>query len=774
MVSMEEIQKKFKLINSEVSKVVIGQDKVVEQLLVALLCNGHVYLEGYPGLAKTLLVKTISNIMDLKFSRIQGTPDLLPSDVTGTYIIDESKGKKEFKFQPGPIFANIILLDEVNRATPKTHSSILEAMQERQVTVGNATYKLEEPFFVLATGNPIEQEGSLTLDQSVFINGELKTGHELLEQVKNNNTQILKNGDFDLYKLEDSYTYSLNSNGKLKKSECYLYTLPYDDEIIKVKTRIGREIKVSKNHPFLINEKGEIKWKKAEELIEGDYLVTPAALNDEYHTEEVVSHLGILNELNKKYKIIKYEEYLKLKEHKEISLPSWILNLNSELRKEFLKTFISLEGCIRDNMIKVSQANKNNINILSYLLLKEGIISLFFEKKKKNHSDYVIKIQGEDFLKYLLNIGWLNEETRIEWLNRAKNGKFSSFRVIPTPRNLVLRLVNLLGINLVHTYKNRKNFVNREWYCGYKSIKEGRENISLDMFKLMLNGMEKEINLRNNVDLNNISKSKDIKNTAILCGLSIKDIETNINIPFNKISNYYENNNSKHSQQIITCVKNEFLNRLEEAKSILNYLKKLATEEVLYDKIEKLSYEPYNGLIFGLTVPGLQNYIGGYGACGINHNTFKLSEAQVDRFLFKINVEYPKIEEELEIVSKYSEITPAEIKIKTVFTSEELIKLQSYAKQIPIAKDILKYAVDLVVSTRNNKQLIEYGASPRASISLIMAGKARALINGRKYVSKDDINVMALPVLRHRIIISFEAERQNMTEDDVITKLIKK
>lgn len=179
MVNMEELQKRFKVVFSEIDKVMVGQQDVVEQVIAAMLCNGHVYVEGYPGLAKTTLIKTIANVMDLSFSRIQGTPDLLPSDITGNYIIDESKGKKEFKFQPGPVFANVVLVDEVNRATPKTHSSILEAMQEKQVTVGGSTYKIEEPFFVLATGNPIEQEGSLTLDQDVFINGELKSGKEL-------------------------------------------------------------------------------------------------------------------------------------------------------------------------------------------------------------------------------------------------------------------------------------------------------------------------------------------------------------------------------------------------------------------------------------------------------------------------------------------------------------------------------------------------------------------------------------------------------------------
>jgi len=313
MVSMDEIQKKFKIAFSEIDKVMVGQQGVAEQTMAALLCNGHVYIEGYPGLAKTTLIKTLANIMDLKFSRIQGTPDLLPSDITGTYIIDDSKGKKEFKFQPGPVFANVVLVDEVNRATPKTHSAILEAMQEKQVTVGDSTYKLEEPFIVLATGNPIEQEG-----------------------------------------------------------------------------------------------------------------------------------------------------------------------------------------------------------------------------------------------------------------------------------------------------------------------------------------------------------------------------------------------------------------------------------------------------------------------------VFKLSEAQVDRFLFKVNIGYPNIDEELRIVDRFTEVTFDEIKVRKIFSAAEIINLQKLVRQIPVANDIKKYAVELVASTRSKKDLIEYGASPRASISLIMAAKARALMQGRKYVSKEDIQIMAYPVLRHRIILSFEAERQNMSEDDVIKSLLKK
>ena len=153
-------------LHKEIGKVVIGQTDVLEQVMIAMLCNGNALLEGYPGLAKTLAIRTLSQIMELKFSRIQNTPDLMPSDITGTYIIEEVSGKRSFKFQPGPIFANVVLADEINRATPKTQSALLEAMQEKQVTVGNETYKLEEPFFVLATQNPIEQEGTYPLPEA--------------------------------------------------------------------------------------------------------------------------------------------------------------------------------------------------------------------------------------------------------------------------------------------------------------------------------------------------------------------------------------------------------------------------------------------------------------------------------------------------------------------------------------------------------------------------------------------------------------------------------
>ena len=174
----------FDAISREIERVVIGQQDVIEQVLVAILCDANALLEGYPGLAKTLTVRTLADVMNLKFSRIQHTPDLMPSDITGTYIIEEISGKRNFKFQPGPIFANIVLADEINRSTPKTQSALLEAMQEKQVTVGNNTFKLDLPFFVLATQNPIEQEGTYPLPEAQadrFLL-KIKVGYPSLEQ----------------------------------------------------------------------------------------------------------------------------------------------------------------------------------------------------------------------------------------------------------------------------------------------------------------------------------------------------------------------------------------------------------------------------------------------------------------------------------------------------------------------------------------------------------------------------------------------------------------
>ena len=159
---------KISLLKSEIQKVIVGQDVIIEEMLIALMAGGHCLLEGVPGLAKTLMVRTMSQALDLSFRRIQFTPDLMPTDIVGTEILEEDHvtGKRFFKFNKGPLFANIILADEVNRTPPKTQSALLEAMQEFEVTYGGQTYPLDRPFFILATQNPIEQAGTYPLPEA--------------------------------------------------------------------------------------------------------------------------------------------------------------------------------------------------------------------------------------------------------------------------------------------------------------------------------------------------------------------------------------------------------------------------------------------------------------------------------------------------------------------------------------------------------------------------------------------------------------------------------
>ena len=194
----------IKSVENEVGKAIIGQKDVIRQVLIAIFTGGNVLLEGSPGLGKTQLVKTLAKVLDLSFSRIQFTPDLMPADVAGTNIImKDEKGNSKFEFQRGPVFANMVLADEINRATPKTQSALLEAMQEHTVTVGNSTYQLEEPFMVLATQNPLENEGTYPLpeaqlDRFLF---KLMVPYPNLEELKGIIGVTVNNQTSDLQKI---------------------------------------------------------------------------------------------------------------------------------------------------------------------------------------------------------------------------------------------------------------------------------------------------------------------------------------------------------------------------------------------------------------------------------------------------------------------------------------------------------------------------------------------------------------------------------------------
>lgn len=848
MATVENVKKTFDYLFKEVGKVVIGQEEMLRQLMIAIFCDSNALLESYPGLAKTLSVKTIAQVMDLKFSRIQNTPDLMPSDITGTYIIEESDGKRTFKFQPGPVFANIVLADEINRATPKTQSALLEAMQEKQVTVGTKTFELDKPFFVLATQNPIEQEGSLALSEHVFINGTLKTGHDLFELALTKEPISEDANGIKLYDLT-AWTLSLNTEGRLEQQPCQLYTLPYHDEFITVATRTGKRIQVTKNHPFLVNDHGSMVWKKAEELTKQDFLVNPARISVKeieppFTHEEAVEQtrrlmkgkgkpllakipfdcdfafwIGFLLsdgaigekyveacqknypealdrfvEVSKQYGFspsihsrngCRYAriyskplvEYLKIRFSilggKDKEIPSWFLSFPAELNREFLKTFISLESSLRDNRIVFTQKSRNNVNIISYMLLREGILPWI----RHDGRIFRLKIQGQDLARYLSIVGWVSPQ-KFQAIDLSKKTK-SSFRVVPVDRRAILRLVEIFGLNSFHTLKGRTSLTSRPWYCSYKGIKEGEIVMAVSSLQVFCNDLRREIEVRKTPQFFSLLQ-QDPRRFSASIGTPITTVVDTLGLTKHQVWKFYQGNNLSQGTggvrqehvQIQEYLQERHSAVLAEAEALLNYCEGLLSEDVYYDLVKTISYSTGEGMAFGLTVPSFQNYIAGFGGCGINHNTYPLPEAQQDRFLLKIKVTYPSMDDELEIVNRYAE----DLKdpgLKPLLRKDSILQLQKLVRQIPVSNDLKKYAVDLVTRTRQKKDLIEYGASPRASIGLILSSKARALLDGRKYVSKEDLNLMALPVLRHRIILNFEAERKGLDEDAVIKSMLK-
>ena len=286
--------------NAELSKVIVGQNKIIDQIFIALLCNGHIILEGVPGLAKTLLINSIAKAFDLNFNRIQFTPDLMPSDITGTEIIQENKttGKREFKFYKGPIFSNIILADEINRTPPKTQSALLQAMQEKNVTVGNETYDLKKPFFVFATQNPIEQEGTYPLpeaqlDRFMF---NLIIDYPTIDE----ETEIVK-------KMNDIMTTDIKSIiniDMLLKFQNIVVNMPVADNVVDFAVKLVRSTRIDKDSDASI--KKWLNWgagprasailvlaAKANALIEGR--TTPEIEDIKYIAKPVLRHRIIPN-----------------------------------------------------------------------------------------------------------------------------------------------------------------------------------------------------------------------------------------------------------------------------------------------------------------------------------------------------------------------------------------------------------------------------------------------------------------------------------------------
>ena len=291
---------KLQDLKQEIKKVIVGQDEIIDQLLITFLAGGHALLEGVPGLAKTLMIRTLSEAIDLRFRRIQFTPDLMPSDIIGTEILEEdhTTGRRIFKFNKGPLFANIILADEINRTSPKTQSALLEAMQEFEVTYAGTTYPLERPFFILATQNPIEQSGTFPLPEAqldrflLYIKVDYPTANE--ERAILENTTGRKGASIRKV-LEGS---------KILEAQQLVRDVHINDDLIDLVSRIVRATRAQHSNVKFVNE--WVRWgagpragqamiltAKARALLHGNFAVT---LDDIHHIAfPVLRHRILMN-----------------------------------------------------------------------------------------------------------------------------------------------------------------------------------------------------------------------------------------------------------------------------------------------------------------------------------------------------------------------------------------------------------------------------------------------------------------------------------------------
>jgi MoxR-like ATPase len=249
--AVEKLNEARNKIKTEIKKVIVGQERVIDELLVALLSNGHCLLIGVPGLAKTLMISTIARILDLKFNRIQFTPDLMPSDITGTEIIEEnvSTGQRTFKFVRGPVFSNIVLADEINRTPPKTQAALLQAMQEHEVTAGGETYKLAEPFFVLATQNPIELEGTYPLPEAQLDRFMFNIYVDYPSQDEENTIVTSTTSAFE------SELHKLMGADEIIKLQKLARRVPVSDHVVNYAVRLARSTRPGENNslPYIKN-----------------------------------------------------------------------------------------------------------------------------------------------------------------------------------------------------------------------------------------------------------------------------------------------------------------------------------------------------------------------------------------------------------------------------------------------------------------------------------------------------------------------------------------
>jgi len=597
--------------------------------------------------------------------------------------------------------------------THNTQAALLEAMQEKQVTIEGKTHCLEEPFMVLATQNPLEQEGSLILDEYLIYNNQIYNGHQLLKLAEREGRIIQSNENGVIYELPGAKTYSVNQYSlDCAYKDASVYYINYDGVVYKVKTQRG-EITITEEHPFLVNRNGHIMWIRARNLDpKTDFIVTLSNLssnNFNHSKEDSERSRAKLTPL-----IVDFFKTgcANIKNSDKEWIMKSIFTLPPAIIEEAVKQALKQCSSYKPRKLTIELREKDLAILFTYLFLRIGI---------------VVSSEVSDG-KILLR---MNTEKLASLANQRKRSFEGNDHLIPVSVKDLLFMVRF-----IRKCKAQSPV--------YESVRQ--------KLKMQLKG-ETPVTLLPHYM---------VKLLVNHCKKLVRDISTAAN-NMHILQNYNPVTSAIHYQNIVNTP-----HLISAVKKIIKKLENLVKPHIFYDKVLGISKYNYTGKVFGLVVPHNRNYIGGINAA-VNHNTYPLPEAQIDRFFFRIIVDYPTDHEEIEVlVRKHIEVRE---EVQQITTPEQIIAMREAIKKIYVDPSIIAYIRDIIVKTRRDPQIL-LGGSPRASLALLGGAKARAAIMGRDYVIPDDIKAIAVNVLNHRLILKPEVELEGISVYHVINRIL--
>ncbi|QNN23233.1 AAA domain-containing protein [Planctomycetales bacterium ZRK34] len=661
----------FERVRTEVNKIVIGQPTVIEQILTALLGRGHCLLIGVPGLAKTVMAKAVADALDMQFNRIQFTPDLMPSDITGTNVLehDPDTGAKEFRFIPGPVFTNILLADEINRTPPKTQASLLEAMQERQVTFGGERRALPAPFFTLATQNPLEQEGTYPLPEAQL--------------------------DRFMFSVIVSYTSHADENRIILST-----TQPNKARIQKV---LG--------------------------------------------AEQIVAMQKLVRQMDTPPEVVRYATALM-----RATRPA------EESSPDFIKKFVDCGAGPRAGQYLVLAAKSRAVMMGRAVPLIEDV---------RASANAVLRHRM--FTNFTALSENITPDALVDDLIKAVPAPSDKTQIVynpPEPDDEPLSLDDHADpVELIRSMSQITQRIRSE----VQQVIVGQHDV-LDLVTISLLASGHCLL----VGVPGLAKTLLVQTLSDVMDLNFKRVQFTPDLmPSDITGTDVMESDEKTGHREFRFIPGPIFANILLADEINRTPPK--TQAALLEAMQERSVTT-GGKTYPLTPPFLtlatQNPLEQEG-------TYPLPEAQLDRFMFNIHLDYPSLEEETVIIDRTTGFTPRQP--KKVIGAAEIIRLQKVVRRVPISSHVLTYVTSLVRATRPQtkgapkiiEKYVHCGAGPRAAQNLVLGAKARAVMQGRVNVGVADVRAVAVPVLRHRIFTNFLADAEGVTPMSIVEELIR-